>query len=316
MKISVAIVAYRGEKFIGEELQSIADQWIVPDEVVICDDSPDDLTEKEVRKFEKILNIRYFRNPVQLGVAANFNKALALCSGDIVFLADQDDVWYPDKTTKFLECFEKGAKAVFCDSDITDADGVKEGFTHFESRGYAGLRRKRAGLWDGQFEASCRRFPAAGHDMALKKELLEKFLPIPELANCHDNFLGLAAAALDEWVMIPESCGTFRRHGKNASGAGEKLSLLKQYKAAKESAANDTFAWNARLFQHVLDCLPDLDSDRKKILAERIQYSLNRSAMTGIRFRKYPLIFREIFNGNYFRFGRGWKNIIQDLFLR
>ena len=109
MTISVAIAAYRGEKFIGEELQSISDQQIVPDEVVICDDSPDDLTEKEVRKFEKILNIRYFRNPVQLGVAANFNKALALCSGDIVFLADQDDVWYPYKTVKCLEYFEKGA---------------------------------------------------------------------------------------------------------------------------------------------------------------------------------------------------------------
>ena len=242
--------------------------------------------------------------------------ALALCAGDVVFLADQDDVWYPYKTVKCLEYFEKGANAVFCDSDITDANGRKSGLTHFESRGYAGLRREKSGVWHNQFEASCRRFPAAGHDMALKKELLEKLLPIPELANCHDNFLGLAAAALDEWVMIPESLGTFRRHGKNASGAGEKLPLLKQYKAAKESAANDTFAWNARLFQYVLDRLPDLSSERKKILAERIQYSWNRSAMTGMGFRKYLLIFRELCNGHYFRFGRGWKNVIQDMFLR
>ena len=51
MTISVAIAAYRGEKFIGEELQSISDQQIVPDEVVICDDSPDDLTEESLKKF-------------------------------------------------------------------------------------------------------------------------------------------------------------------------------------------------------------------------------------------------------------------------
>ncbi|MBO7329334.1 MAG: glycosyltransferase [Lentisphaeria bacterium] len=316
MTISVAIAAYRGEKFIGEELNSFAAQTIVPDEVVICDDSPDDLTENEVRKFEKLLNIRYFRNDSQLGVSANFNKVLSLCSGDVVFLADQDDLWYPDKTAKFLQYFEKGAKAVFCDSDITDGFGEKSGLTHFESRGYAGLRSEKSGLWCGQFEASCRRFPAAGHDMALKKELLEKLLPVPDLANCHDNFLGLAAAALDEWVIIPESLGTFRRHGNNTSGAGQKNSLLNAWKAARESAANNSFSWNAKLFQEVLRRLPDLPEERVKILSDRVQHSLNRAEMSKKGLRKYSLILNEIRNGNYFRFGRGWKNVVQDLFLR
>lgn len=316
MTVSVAIAAYRGEKFIADQLISIINQTVVPDEVVICDDSPDDLTENEVRKFEKFLNIRYFRNSAQLGAAANFNKALSLCTGDVVFLADQDDVWYPWKAAWMLERFQAGAQAVFCDSDITDRDGMKLGFTHFDSRGYARLHRNAPGLWLDQFAQSCRRFPAAGHDMALKKELLDRLLPIPEIPDCHDNYLGLAVAALDLWEIIPSPLGTFRRHGENSSGAGKKLSLLNQFRAAKESVTKDSFSWNIRLFGAVSERLPDLPEKKKMLLKERIDHSFARLEMGKKEGKKLRLIIQEIRNGNYSRFGRGWKNVIQDLFLR
>ncbi|MBQ4328600.1 MAG: glycosyltransferase [Lentisphaeria bacterium] len=316
MKISVAIAAYRGEKYIGDQLVSIVNQTVVPDEVVICDDSPDDLTENEVRKFEKFLNIRYFRNSAQLGAAANFNKALSLCSGNVVFLADQDDVWYPYKVAWMMERFSAGAQAVFCDSDITDANGEKMGFTHFESRGYVGLRKYAPGVWKSQFSDSCCRFPAAGHDMALKNDLLKKLLPIPELANCHDNYLGVAAAAFDAWEIVPDSCGTFRRHGNNSSGAGAKLSFLGQLKTARASVKNNSFAWNAELFRSIIEKLPDLPRERIALLKERMEHSLARAQMGEKKSKKLRLIIQEIRNRNYFRFGRGWKNVIQDLFLR
>ena len=141
MKISVAIAAYCGEKFIGEQLASIIAQTRMPDEVVVCDDSPDEATGNEVAKFSGMLNIRYIRNDTPLGAAANFNKAVSLCSGDVIFLCDQDDLWYPEKVavmSRFLA--SGGIKAVFCDSDITDADGHPCGFTHLESRGYCKMR--------------------------------------------------------------------------------------------------------------------------------------------------------------------------------
>lgn len=316
MKISVAIAAYCGEKYIGDQLVSIVNQTVVPDEVVICDDSPDDLTENEVRKFEKFLNIRYFRNSSQLGAAANFNKALSLCTGDVVFLADQDDVWYPYKVAWMMEHFSAGALAVFCNSDITDADGEKTGFTHFESRSCGNLRKCAPGLWKSQFPDSCRRFPAAGHDMALKNDFLKKLLPIPELTNCHDNYLGIAAAAFDAWVIVPDSCGTFRRHGNSTSGAGERISLLGELKAARASVKNNSFAWNAELFRSVLEKFPTLPAERSALLKERMEHSLARAKMGEKKSRKLRLIIQEIRNRNYFRFGRGWKNVIQDLFLR
>ncbi len=317
MKISVAIAAYKGEKFIGEQLSSIAAQTVVPDEVIICDDSPDNATEKAVIKFSDMLNIRYFRNEKPLGAAANFNKALSLCNGDVIFLCDQDDLWYPHKVSKMCRLLTPGkVSAVFCDSDITDADGRPIDFTHLESRGYGKLREAAPGKWENQFEQSCRRFPAAGHDMAFTKEFLEKVLPIPELKNCHDNYLGVAGAALDAWSFTPESLGTFRRHGQSTSSAGKKSSLYGQWREARESVKNNTFSWNAELFTAVLKKLPDLPEERKRILKERIAHSENRAAMPKCFFKRIPLVFEEWKCGNYEKFGRGWKNLIQDLFLR
>ena len=76
MKISVAIAAYKGEKFIGEQIASLLEQTLLPDEIVITDDSPDELTEKAVKKFSDP-RIRYFRNDKQLGVNRNFERAIS-----------------------------------------------------------------------------------------------------------------------------------------------------------------------------------------------------------------------------------------------
>jgi hypothetical protein len=60
------------------------------------------------------------------------------------------------------------------------------------------------------------------------------------------------------------------------------------------------------------DC-PDV---RKKLLEERIDHSENRAAMPKCFFKRIPLVFEEWKCGNYEKFGRGWKNLVQDLFLR
>jgi hypothetical protein len=115
---------------------------------------------------------------------------------------------------------------------------------------------------------------------------------------------------------LPESLGTFRRHDDSASGAGQKMSWVQQFQAAKESVKNDSFRWNAVLFQAVLERLPELGETEKSLLTARMEHSRNRAEMNVPLRRRWGKIFREWRSGNYFRFGRGWKNIIQDIFLR
>ena len=207
-------------------------------------------------------------------------------------------------------------QAVFCDSDITDAVNHPCGLTHLQSRGYGCLRELPPGMWQNQLADCCRRVPGAGHDMAFTRPLLQKLLPLPDLPECHDTYLGTAAAALGAWRICPQSLGTFRRHSDSASQAGRKNSLLNQLRAAKESVKNNSFAWNAALFQAILDRLPDLDNATCAMLRARMKHSANRAGMSKNIFFRVPQIYRELRSGNYARFGRGWKNVIQDLFLR
>ena len=49
VKISVVIAAYNGEKYIAEQLKSLLAQTRQPDEIIICDDSENDLTFQAVQ---------------------------------------------------------------------------------------------------------------------------------------------------------------------------------------------------------------------------------------------------------------------------
>lgn len=107
MKLSVAMCTYNGDKFIASQLSSILDQTIPIDDIVICDDGSNDKTLEIISRIqqENPNKINLFRNPVNLGSTKNFEKAIDLCSGDYIFLADQDDIWKKDKVQKNFRCF-------------------------------------------------------------------------------------------------------------------------------------------------------------------------------------------------------------------
>ena len=101
MTISVCMCTYNGENFIKEQLESIFNQMRQPDEVIICDDDSADSTVKIISEFirEKELQSKWklYVNETNKGYPGNFFYAMSLCTGDVVFLSDQDDVWKRDK---------------------------------------------------------------------------------------------------------------------------------------------------------------------------------------------------------------------------
>ena len=102
-KVSIALCTYNGAPYILEQLRSIEQQTWLPDEVIICDDRSQDNTVELVQEYaeQSKLSIQVFCNPENLGYRKNFFKAMSLTQGDLIFLADQDDVWHPEK----VECF-------------------------------------------------------------------------------------------------------------------------------------------------------------------------------------------------------------------
>ena len=108
LSLSVALASYNGERYIGQQLDSIARQTRLPDELVICDDASTDSTADIVREFARRapFAVRFLQHQ-RMGSTRNFELAIAECRGDIIFLCDQDDVWYPNKI--------KTIEAVFID---------------------------------------------------------------------------------------------------------------------------------------------------------------------------------------------------------
>lgn len=121
MKVSVALAAYNGERYLREQLQSVYDQSLAVDEVIICDDCSSDHTVQAAQSFidEKGLNDSWhvYQNKKNLGYAGNFIQAMNLCQGKYIFLCDQDDIWFRDKVMHMVKLMDKNPniKLLACD---------------------------------------------------------------------------------------------------------------------------------------------------------------------------------------------------------
>jgi len=204
--ISVALATYNGRLYLTEQLASLVAQHRPPDELVVSDDRSTDGTVELLEEFARTapFRVRIYRNERNLGVLRNFEKALSLCEGDIVFLSDQDDVWLPEKIAEVVRVFEgtPGALAVINDKLIADENLVPTGATMLGNiRGF--------GSPDSNFVAGC--------CSAFRREWLRIALPIPQGAIAHDTWLVGLAHRLGVVSISEKPLQYYRRHGSNLS---------------------------------------------------------------------------------------------------
>ena len=127
MKLSVALCTYNGEKFIEKQINSILNQSVMIDEIVVCDDQSTDNTIEILKKLQSEHSaIIIIENENNLKSTKNFEKAVSLCTGDFIFLSDQDDVWNEQKVEKTLAVFKKNltAEGVFSNANLIDDNNL------------------------------------------------------------------------------------------------------------------------------------------------------------------------------------------------
>ena len=207
--ISVVIATYNGEKFILEQLKSIANQSTLPDEVVITDDYSTDNTLKLINEFmiNSKLNITVLNNNVRLGYAKNFERGLLECNGDYVFLSDQDDVWYENKVTYMVSLSKRNPNyscflndTLIVDSNLQPIDNI----TKID-------QIKKLGLSNKSF--------VMGACCLLKREILDISLPFPIHITAHDNWIVEIANELNSCYVTDKVLQFYRRHDNNESVA-------------------------------------------------------------------------------------------------
>lgn len=125
--ISIAMTTYNGERYIEEQLDSIRNQSMPADEVVICDDRSTDRTYDILLEYKSKWNLdnwEIIKNEENLGWKRNFYKSLSKTKGDIVFFSDQDDVWDEKKIQIMTEKMQdKEIEVLCCTTNIINSDG-------------------------------------------------------------------------------------------------------------------------------------------------------------------------------------------------
>lgn len=224
MKTSVVLATYNGEKYIIQFLNSLRNQTRKIDEVIIFDDCSSDNTVTLIKEYivqNRLENWYVTQNNKNLGWEKNFLNALLHATGDIIFPADQDDIWHIDKIEKMTRIFENNSDVwllvssfhAFCEHggvnesvhDVHTENGKKYGKVVFDEKYYQILR--------------------PGCTMALRKDMLPIFNKLWVPDSPHDAMLWTIAALIGKLYLYDKPLIEYRRHEKNAS-----LSISHNYK--------------------------------------------------------------------------------------
>ena len=206
MKISIAMATYNGARYLKAQLQSFIDQTRQPDELIITDDCSTDEIETIVRDFAQTapFKVLFSRNEQNLGYCGNFNAALMKTTGGLVFLSDQDDVWFPEKIEHMVSVAERNPDALVLmnDAALTDGELNEVGLTKIGQIRSAGISM------DGFVMGCC---------CGIRRELLDLCMPIPAGFKGHDNWIVWLAEGLGGKIVDDKVLQYYRRHESNES---------------------------------------------------------------------------------------------------
>lgn len=324
--ISVAMCTYNGETFLKEQLESISAQTVHPSELIICDDRSIDYTLEILYSFRDSCNfpVKIIVNSETLWVTKNFENAIAHCTGEIIVLADQDDIWQPYKLEKIIKSFQDNPNCgyVFSNADLIDGDGMPLKVDLWRSIGFNEIRVEKYGRGD-QLEVMLRGANFIyGMTLAFRSVFSPCLLPIQtRSANCaHDTWIPLMLSARGyHGVAIPELLVKYRQHEKQVVGAYRPF-LLKNYLMGiwtNSSEGNLALATALESIATRLQCARQNGKHELhaiKQLTDKAEHLRSRFLANSLRgFQKIKIVFREMISGRYGRFSGSYKSAIKDL---
>jgi glycosyltransferase involved in cell wall biosynthesis len=211
---------YNGGPYLAAQLNSIASQSELPVQMVVLDDGSTDGSWDVVQQWasKAPFPVLAQRNPQQLGVVRNFERATSLVTQDIVFLADQDDLWYPDKLRTFVDAFvaHPAADLVHSDADLIDSTGASMGRRLLDT--LLVTQDERSLVAQGcAWKVYAKRNLVTGAACAFRRGLLERAAPFsPNWV--HDEWLAFAASLVSGVQLLEQPTMAYRLHGGNAVG--------------------------------------------------------------------------------------------------
>jgi len=326
MKISIAMCTYNGAAFLSAQLQSIMAQTRPPDEIVVCDDGSTDNTRTLLEQFkaQSSIPITLCFNDQNLGSVKNFERAITLCTGDVIALSDQDDVWRTDKLELFENVLYKSPSAgiVFSDAAIVDEDLKPLNCRMWDEVGFDARKRKlvRSGR---ALEVLITGWTVTGATMAFRSRFVKLSLPIPDgIAMIHDGWIALTIAAVADVVALDDPLIQYRQHAQQQIGAPTRKDPAPDLRGRqaietafrRRNSSTDLHkvleTLEARLLAH------ENDFDTRKALSFVSDYAFHLNVRANLpqrRLNRVPGILRELLSLRYHEYANGFKSAAKDL---
>jgi len=321
MRLSVALCTYNGAPFLRAQLDSLSAQTRLPDELVVHDDRSTDDTLAVLRGFAAgaPFPVRVAVNEVNLGSTRNFERAISACSGDVIFLCDQDDVWHPQKLARFESAFRSAPDVglVASDLEVVGPDLAPLGLRMWQSIPFGPDLQAEVEAGRG-CRLLLRYNVVTGAAAAFRADLRDIVLPIPP-SWVHDGWIAFLVAAVAPVRLVRDPLTDYRQHTSQQIGT-QPLTLSRQITFARLRDAAyfarfaDGFEAAADRLAGIKDRLYDphlIERTRQRAAHARTQYRMRLGSRIG---RLGPAT-RELLRGNYHRFGHGFKGFAADLFL-
>jgi glycosyltransferase involved in cell wall biosynthesis len=333
MNISVALTTYNGARFLPEQLQSIADQSSLPDELVIVDDRSSDETKDVIDNFARKarfpVDVRV--NETTLGSTRNFQTAVELCSGDIIVLCDQDDLWHPEKLFQIKTAFSSlpDVGLVFSDAELIDEHGKPFNRRLWQHTLNQNCERD---LCSGKaFEVLLQRDVVTGATMAFRQCFRKAILPFPTgIPLIHDGWTAVIIAAVSEIASLRQCLIQYRVHDRQCLGiepfnhTGRIADLQHLSRLAKRSFYYSDQIQKLEAVRQRLNVLSTFTDApvSSSILQRRVQYVEGlmdhfcaRGRIPSRKLSRAPIVLKELLTLRYHRYSRGWLSAVRDFTL-
>lgn len=270
--VAIIITTYNGEKYVGEQIDSILSATYHDTMLYIYDDGSKDNTMSILRKYESQYpdNIHVYQNELNLGVTKNFLHAVCQTTTDYIMFCDQDDVWKPDKialTLKRMKHMEaqRGKDtplAVFTDAVVVDKELNILQNSFFKSGHLDPHKTDLPHLLAENKLIGC----TVMINSSLRRILQRRSLP--EEARYHDWWLALIAASFGRIGYIDEGTLLYRQHGGNVVG---NMNFLFYFKNRITSLRTQKDAFLSLQYQagEFSKLYGDLLSEESKIIIDR-----------------------------------------------
>lgn len=319
-EISVAMCTYNGAQYIVEQLESMAAQTLLPAEIVVSDDGSTDGTIALLKQtWERLsehsselrtVKLTVISNKTSLGVTKNFEQAIAATTKPFIFLADQDDLWFPQRLEVETAKLKAGAGFVFGDAQLIDSSGAPLGHSLFDALSLSSY--ERSGIIAHPVDVLIKRNIVTGATAAFSRTVFEKATSFPS-GWVHDEWLAMVAALTGEKFAVTESLIGYRQHASNQIGVKKNTLSTRMAKLRAEGAERNT-----RLLARITSLSErsnalGASATAQSLIASSLKLQQARSAYPRNRAIRWVPVLGQVITGRYFRVSNGPRDILRDL---